>query len=139
VSPRAAPGKNARVNPFGHIDLRVADMAAAQPFYAALLPALGFVEEYHGAIWKVWAAAGPPPETPYFALTEDVGHVPNASRIAFWVPSPADVDRIGDIVRAAGGRVESGPRPCPEYSDSYYAVFFADPSGNRLEVYCRTS
>ncbi len=127
------------MNPFGHIDLRVPDMAAAMPFYAALLPALGFTEEYHGAAWKVWAVPGPPPETPYFAVTEASGHLPSATRIAFWVSSPAEVDRIGEVVRAAGGRIESGPRPCPEYSDSYYAVFFQDPGGNRLEVYYRTS
>jgi len=127
------------VNPFGHIDLRVRDIAAAQPFYAALLPALGFIEEYHGPRWKVWAAAGPTPETPYFALTEEADHVPGANRIAFWVARPADVDRVGEIVRSAGGRIESGPRPCPEYSDTYYALFFEDPSGNRLEVYYRTS
>jgi catechol 2,3-dioxygenase-like lactoylglutathione lyase family enzyme len=127
------------VNPFGHIDLRVRDLAVAQPFYAALLPAVGFVEQYHGPGWKVWAAEGRPPETPYFAVTEASDHVPNASRIAFWVPSPADVDQVGEVVRDAGGRIESGPRSCPEYSDTYYAVFFTDPSGNHLEVYFRIS
>ena len=30
------------MNPFGHMDLRVASLAAAEPFYDALLPALGF-------------------------------------------------------------------------------------------------
>jgi catechol-2,3-dioxygenase len=30
------------VNPFGHIDLRVRDLVEAEPFYDALLPALGF-------------------------------------------------------------------------------------------------
>jgi catechol 2,3-dioxygenase-like lactoylglutathione lyase family enzyme len=127
------------VNPFGHIDLRVSDMAAALPFYAALMPALGLGRQFHGEIWKGWAAEGELPEVPYFAITEVPGHVANANRVAFWVPSPAAVDRVGQVIRAAGGRIESGPRPCPEYSDSYYAVFFEDPSGNRLEVYFRTS
>ncbi len=127
------------MNPFGHVDLRVADLTAAQPFYAALLPALGFGREFHGERWKVWATEGDLPEAPYFALTEDPEHVPNASRVAFQVPSPADVDRVGEVLRAAGGRVESGPRACPEYSDTYYAVFFEDPGGNRLEVYYRRS
>jgi hypothetical protein len=31
----------------------------------------------------------------------------------------------------------SGPRACPEYSPTYYAVFFADTSGNKLEIYHR--
>jgi catechol 2,3-dioxygenase-like lactoylglutathione lyase family enzyme len=114
-------------------------MAAALPFYAALMPALGFVREFPGEVWKVWATEGELPGVPYFAVTEVADHVPNANRIAFWVASPAEVDRVGEVVRVAGGRIESGPRPCPEYSDSYYAVFFADPSGNRLEVYYRLS
>lgn len=37
------------------MDLGVADLAAAQPFYDALLPALGFTERHHGETWKVWA------------------------------------------------------------------------------------
>ena len=127
------------MNPFGHIDLRVAAMALAEPFYAALLPELGFTRTFPGETWKVWATEGDLPATAYFAVIEEAGHTPNANRIAFWVPSPADVDRVGDVVRAAGGRIESGPRACPEYSDSYYAVFFEDPSGNRLEVVHRTS
>ena len=32
------------MNPFGHMDLRVADLDVAEPFYDALLPALGFTE-----------------------------------------------------------------------------------------------
>ena len=71
------------MNPFGHIDLRVADIAAAQPFYDALLPALGFTERYHGETWKVWARPDPLPATAYFGITESPGHVANENRIAF--------------------------------------------------------
>ena len=35
------------MNPFGHIDLRVRDLAA-HDFYETLLPALGFTVRYHG-------------------------------------------------------------------------------------------
>lgn len=126
------------LDPFGHLDLRVADMAAALPFFAALLPALGFTEEAHGGRWKVWSAPGTPPREAYVGVTEQPGHVANANRVAFWAPTPGDVDRVAAVARDAGARIESGPRPCPEYSDSYYAVFFADPSGNLFEVYYRT-
>ena len=127
------------MNRFGHIDLRVRDMEEALPFYAALLPALGFVHEYHGETWKVWAAEGTLPSAAYFAVTEDRGHTPNANRIAFWAESRDEVDRVAAIARAAGAQVESGPRECPEYDPSYYAFFFRDPSGNRLEVVYRTA
>jgi catechol 2,3-dioxygenase-like lactoylglutathione lyase family enzyme len=124
------------VSTFGHIDLRVAALAEAQSFYDALLPALGFSERYHGEAWKVWATPDQPPAAVYFGITESAGHTPNENRIAFSVSSRAEVDRIGDIARAAGATELSGPKEMP-YGPGYYAVFFADPSGNRLEVYIR--
>jgi catechol 2,3-dioxygenase-like lactoylglutathione lyase family enzyme len=126
------------VNPFGHIDLRVRDLAVAQRFYDALLPALGFTERYHGELWKVWATTEALPSTAYFAVVESADHAANENRIAFWVATPDDVDRLADIARGAGATELSGPKPMP-YRPGYYAVFFADPSGNRLEIYHRPS
>ena len=126
------------MNPFGHIDLRVRDVAAAEAFYVQLLPALGFAMPAHSERWKCFAAEGSLPRSPYFALTEDPEHQPNGNRIAFWVASRGDVDRVGAIARAAGTQAMEGPAACPEISASYYAAFFEDPSGNRLEVYHRT-
>ena len=40
------------------------------------------------------------------------------------------------FVAGEAGAVLSGPKPM-SYSPGYYAVFFADPSGNALEVYFR--
>jgi catechol 2,3-dioxygenase-like lactoylglutathione lyase family enzyme len=111
-------------------------MKAALPFYDELLPALGFTERYHGEAWKVWATTEPLPGTAYFGITEELGHVANSNRIAFWVESPADVDRLAEVASRAGATELSGPKQMP-YSPGYYAVFFADPSGNRLEVYVR--
>jgi catechol 2,3-dioxygenase-like lactoylglutathione lyase family enzyme len=122
------------MNPFGHIDPRVGDVQTALPFYEELLPALGFTERYHGDRWKVWATTESLPSTAYFAITESPGHAPNENRIAFWVASNDDVDRIAEIARKAGATELSGPKPMP-YWPGYYAVFFADPAGNRLEVY----
>lgn len=122
-------------NPFGHIDLRVRDMQAALPFYEALLPELGFTELEHGGDWKVFATAGELPGAAYFAIVESPGHVPNENRIAFWVNEPAEVDRLAAVAAAAGAEL-SGPKRMP-YGPDYYAVFFADPSGNELEIYFR--
>ena len=121
---------------FGHIDLRVSSLAEAQSFYDVLLPALGFSGRYHSELWKVWATPDRPPTTMYFAITESVGHVPNENRIAFSVSSRDAVVRIAEIARTAGATQFSGPKEMP-YGPGYYAVFFADPSGNRLEVYIR--
>jgi len=124
------------VNPFGHIDLRVSDLDAVFGFYDALLPALGFTETHHGDAWKVWATTDRLPSTAYFGITESPGHVANENRIAFWVDSVAEVDRIAEIARRAGAEDMSGPKPM-RYGPGYYAAFFTDPCGNRFEVYVR--
>jgi catechol 2,3-dioxygenase-like lactoylglutathione lyase family enzyme len=123
------------VNPLGHIDLRVRNLEAATPFYDALLPLLGFTERYHGGEWKVWATTDPAPEAAYFAVTEDPAHAANANRIALQVRSTAEVDRVGAAAQEAGATL-SGPKEMP-YGPGYYAAYFDDPSGNRLEVYVR--
>ena len=124
------------MNPFGHIDLRVSDINAALGFYDALLPALGFTVRFHGEDWKVWATTDQLPSTAYFAITEAPMHVANDNRIAFWVSSSDEVDRLAAVARQAGAVDLSGPKPMP-YGPGYYAAFFADPSGNQLEIYVR--
>jgi catechol 2,3-dioxygenase-like lactoylglutathione lyase family enzyme len=124
------------VNPFGHIDLRVSELGPAFAFYERLLPSLGFTERYHGDEWKVWATTDPLPAAAYFGITEAAGHVANGNRIAFRVESQGDVDRVAVVAAEAGAVDLSGPKTMP-YGPGYYAAFFADPSGNRLEVYVR--
>lgn len=127
------------MNPFGHIDLRVTSMEAAMPFYSALLPALGFTRTFHSPEWKVFATPGELPSAAYFALKEDPSHMPNGNRIAFWAGNREEVDGIAAIIRPLGAKITSGPKLFPEYQGTYYALYFEDPSGNRLEVVYRTA
>ena len=124
-------------NPFGHVDVRVPDRAAGRAFYSRLLSALGFESERTDPTWDCFVGAGSLPSAPFLALTEDPEHRPNDNRVAFWAEDPAAVDRVGALLHELGATIESGPRACPEYSASYYAVFFRDPGGNALEVYYR--
>ncbi|HEV2097130.1 MAG TPA: VOC family protein, partial [Chthoniobacterales bacterium] len=64
---------------------------------------------------------------------------PNGTRIAFWAETRAQVDRVAEVVRAAGGLHLEGPELYVDYTPGYYAFFFEDPSGNKLEVCCRAS
>jgi catechol 2,3-dioxygenase-like lactoylglutathione lyase family enzyme len=70
-------------------------------------------------------------------LTQDRRHQPNGTRIAFWAESRAEVDRLARLVRKIGGKNLEGPGLCPSYSAGYYACFFEDPDGNKLEICCR--
>lgn len=126
------------MGPFQHIDLRVGDMSVALPFYSTFLPELGFVRTFHSEGWKVFATDGQLPHICFFAITEERAHRANSNRIAFAASSPEEVDRLAAVARSAGARGMNGPRACPEYSSTYYAAFFNDPSGNRLEICFRT-
>ena len=58
-------------------------------------------------------------------------HVPNENRIAFWLESHAAVDAFLPLLQQLGAKNIEGP----EFEDpGYYAIFFEDPFGNRLEV-----
>ena len=122
---------------FDHIDLRVKNRAAAQKFYAQVLPAIGFRVDKSGEEWGLFEAEGE--KAVEFFCFEEADHQPNGNRIAFWAESRAAVDKVAEVVRKAGGKKIEGPELCIEYSPGYYAVFFEDPDGNKLEVCYRES
>ena len=122
---------------YDHIDLRVPELAEARPFYEMLLPALGFIRKTEIPDWVQYEAAAPDNgPAPFFGVTESPGHVPNENRIAFWVKDPAEVDRLAVIAVHAGARNVEGPG---SEDETYYAVFFEDPCGNRLEICHRSA
>jgi predicted enzyme related to lactoylglutathione lyase len=120
---------------FDHIDLRVRNVAEVRAFYEDLLPALGFTQDARIEGWLQFEA-GYGDVTEFFGITESANHVPNENRIAFWAESVADVDRLAEVAVRAGAMNVEGPA---FETASYYAVFFEDPCGNRLEVCHRTA
>lgn len=122
---------------FDHIDLRVKDLQTARKFYGQILPQLGFVRDRSDNEGGTFYAVGRDKPSEFFGFTEDPDHRPNGTRIAFWAETREEVDKIARIVRNAGGRNLEGPEACPGYSPAYYACFFEDPEGNKLEICCR--
>jgi predicted lactoylglutathione lyase len=119
---------------FDHIDQRVRSLAEAKPFYDGLLRAFGFRGRPHGEGTHVYIRVLDRQAHEAFALIEDRTHVCNRSCLAFRADSTEEVDRIAATLEAIGAKAIEGPVPCPEYSENYYAVFFTDPDGNRLEI-----
>ena len=122
---------------YDHIDLRIHSLAEARRFYESLLPALGFTRKTEIPGWLQYEAeasnGGP---SAFFGVTESPGHVPNESRIAFWVENTSKLDRLTYIAVRAGARNLEGPG---WEDETYYAAFFEDPCGNRLELCHRTA
>ena len=85
--------------------------------------------------WISYNAPGAPSE--FFGFIASPDFVPNENRIAFWAESNAAVDALVPLLREIGAREIDGPNDA-EGPGFYYAVFFEDPFGNRLEICHRT-
>lgn len=140
--------------PLSHIDISVSDPARSIPFYAAFFEALGFHrwqsdrpdfagERPRRAAWFLAQEERPTfgvEVRPASAKSRDRRHdryAPGLHHMAFHAESPAAVDEVHARVAAAGGVVLDPPADYsgkPGYSQGYYAAFFADPDGVKLEV-----
>ena len=122
---------------FDHVDLRVADIARCRPFYDALLREYGFRGKTQPDGAQLYYRLEDRHVREVIVVSAEPDHRPNATRLAFFAGTRADVDRIAAVAQQAGARAFEPPAPCPEYTESYYASFFEDPDGNRLEIVCR--
>ena len=122
-----------------HVDLVVTSILRSLPFYRELLEPLGWhrVGEVEGERGEtIWYISGP---GTYLGLREaqtegeyDRYRV-GVHHVAFEAPSRFAVDDRADWLGAQGARIESGPEEY-SYVPGYYAVFFYDPDGIKLEI-----
>ena len=134
---------------FAHVDLCCRDVERSIAFYLAVLGPLGlqppttfegergetihylrFSVEGSGSL-GLRAASGPEAEQP-FAL-----YAPGLHHLAFAAEASADVDRAHELALAEGAEVLHAPRAFPQYHPAYYATFFLDHDGFRVEVRSR--
>ena len=122
-----------------HIDLVVSSIERSLPFYRDLLAPLGWqrIGEVEGERGEtIWYLVGPgtsvglrQAQTPGDYDRYRIG----LHHLALEAPSRAVVDERAEWLRARGAEIESGPEEY-EYMPGYYAVFFYDPDGLKLEV-----
>jgi catechol 2,3-dioxygenase-like lactoylglutathione lyase family enzyme len=119
---------------FDHVDLRVSDRAKARGLYDALLPAMGFSRIVEDPQTICYYRPGEDRAAPFFGIESDSSHRPNANRIALRAADRAEVDRLAGIAQKAGATAYEPPHVCEEYTPFYYATFFEDADGNKLEI-----
>lgn len=123
-----------RVVGIDHISLRVSDYAKSKAFYGKLMPFLGFkvLDEYPDTMgWtngktRLWIGQADAKGKKHKHRIGDVGF----HHYAFELESRKDVDALQAFVKTLGATIVD---PADEYYDDYYAVFFLDPDGLKLE------
>jgi glyoxylase I family protein len=123
-----------------HVDLVVSSIERSLPFYAELLSPLGFhrISEVQGERGEtIWYLGGPGSAIGLREAQSDDGPFDRyrlgLHHLAFEAASRADVDERADWLRAHDVELESEPQEYT-YIPGYYAVFFYDPDGLKLEI-----
>jgi catechol 2,3-dioxygenase-like lactoylglutathione lyase family enzyme len=128
-----------------HIDLSVGDVARSREFYSVVLGFMGYrlshdvsdgvtdfdIGERGGDFCSIGIrrVAGPNAGRAHDRYSLGMHH------LAWNAQSREDVEKMHALLLRIGATVLDPPAHYPEYSEGYYAVFFADPDGLKLE-YC---
>ena len=124
-----------------HVDLVVSSIERSLPFYRDLLAPLGYhgISEVEGergeTIYYLW---GPGTSVGVREAQTRAGgghdrYAVGLHHLAIEAASRAAVDERAEWLRETGAEIESGPQEYA-YQLGYYAVFFYDPDGIKLEI-----
>jgi catechol 2,3-dioxygenase-like lactoylglutathione lyase family enzyme len=127
-----------RVVGVDHLAIRVSDLARSRRFYDKLLGFMGFVKEweFNGTVgWNNW-------ETMFWITQADADgaeHPHHEGGIgyhhyAFELGGRAEVDALYRFLLKEEVVIVDPPTDYPSYGEGYYAVFFRDPDGLKLEA-----
>ena len=125
-----------------HLDLTVRNPEVSEPFYRAVLGFMGFEAKrlahgnthlplFHSAQegQRLFSIALQPAKH----RAEHDRYSPGLHHVAFSASSRGDVDGLHELLVEIGATVLDPPAEYPLYAPGYYAVFFADPDGLKLE------
>lgn len=123
-----------RVVGIDHLVIRVGNYPKSKDFYGALFKFLGFEvsDEYDEAIgWtngktRFWIYPADAQGRKRKHRDGDIG----LHHYAFQLRSRKDVDALEAFLKRRKAKIAD---PAKEYYDDYYAVFFLDPDGHKLE------
>jgi catechol 2,3-dioxygenase-like lactoylglutathione lyase family enzyme len=125
-----------------HIDLTVVDPARSLPFYEAFLGFMGYSRvstHERGYDFDLRTPGGAFSSVGVMRAEGDGRtrkhdrYSPGLHHLAWTAESRDDVDRMHKLLVGVGATILDAPAEYPRYGHGYYAVFFADPDGLKLE------
>ncbi|MEQ9064906.1 MAG: VOC family protein [Vicingaceae bacterium] len=130
-----------------HLQITVKDLKSAEMFYDKLMPILGFdlnlkskgkVEEHEfDVIEYVHPKITIGFNSPRSVFVDEFVHrrKPGAlHHLAFKASSVTEVNSLAKQLGDIGANIVDGPGYFPQHGEYYYAVFFKDPDGIKLEI-----
>lgn len=122
----------------GYVTLGTNDLPRAAIFYDAIARHFGVGRMMEFDTFIAWGemggAAGIAATRPFDGEAASVG---NGTMVALQVDGPEAVQAVYDSALAHGGSDEGAPGPRGD--DGFYAGYFRDPDGNKLNVFCMTA
>lgn len=122
-----------------HVALCCSDLAVGVEFYDQVLSVLGYrrtlLDSPRLAVWS-----GTEPEILLYASNAEqrchshATYDPGIHHLAFRVAERRIVDRVYETLECIKAHILDAPRDYPDYAPEYYAIFFCDPDGVKLEV-----
>ena len=113
------------------------DLEKSAAFYDALLAEIGGKRAMELNDIILYAGAE---GTPFFCIAKPVNGEPatvgNGSMVSFGANGPAEVDRLHARALALGATDEGAPGPRTNKTLDFYAGYFRDPDGNKLNFFC---
>ena len=117
----------------GYVTVGTNDLERAAKFYDALAAEMGTARMMEFDSFIAWGkpdgGAGIAATKPYDGNAASVG---NGTMVAFEAKDNDQVHRLYDIALANGGSDEGAPGP---RGDGFYAGYFRDPDGNKLNAF----
>ena len=118
----------------GYVTLGTNDLPRAACFYDAIAAELGTARMMEGDSYIAWGTpgggAGVCAMHPFDGHAASIG---NGTMVALEAADPGQVDRIHAIALASGGTGEGAPGL---RDGGFYAAYFRDPDGNKLNAFC---
>jgi predicted lactoylglutathione lyase len=117
----------------GYVTVGTSDLTRAAQFYDAIAAEMGVGRMMEFPTYVAWGkpggAAGIAATMPFDGKPASVG---NGVMVALEARDRAQVDRLHALALAHGGVCEGPPGP---RGDSFYAGYFRDPDGNKLNAF----
>ncbi|PHZ85668.1 VOC family protein [Paremcibacter congregatus] len=120
----------------GYVMVGTNNMAKAADFYDKILAELGASRTMEEESFIAWGTGKG--KTDFSITTPNDGNaatVGNGSMMAFYAPDNATVDKIYAMALELGGTCEGPAGLRPEYAPNFYAGYFRDLDGNKMNVF----